>query len=71
MKGGKGPLPVWLYLTLAVGGILAAGIHLGKMSVSGAGAGDVIKAAAFLIFGCIMLRGALAGGDPGNGTGGE
>jgi len=45
--------------------LLASGINLGIMRCSGAGFGGIFKAAAYFIFGLMMLRAALCGGDGG------
>lgn len=52
-----------VFTVLSVGGFMASGVNLGVMSNSGFGFGGVIRAACFFIFGLIMLRGTMAGGN--------
>jgi hypothetical protein len=52
--------PRWLFAVLAIGGLLAAGIFIGVMSVAGLTGSRIIQAAGFTIFGLLMFWGALA-----------
>ena len=56
----KGSFPRWLFPILAIGGLLAAGIYIGIISVEGLTGMRFIQAAGFGIFGLLMFWGALA-----------
>lgn len=55
----SGLFPRWLFSILAIGGLLAAGIFIGIMSVEGLTGLRFIQAARFSIFGLLMFWGAL------------
>ena len=55
----SGLFPRWLFSILAIGGLLAAGIFIGIMSVEGLTGLRFIQAAGFSIFGLLMFWGAL------------
>lgn len=54
-----GSFPRWLFAILAIGGLLAAGIFIGIMSVEGISGMRIIQAAGFCILGLLMFWGAL------------
>jgi hypothetical protein len=55
----KRSFPRWLFAILAIGGLVAAGIYLGIISVEGVTSGRLIQAAAFGLLGLTMFWGAL------------
>lgn len=52
-------LPRWLCTILAVGGLVACGIYLGKIHLLGAQTPDLLRSIGFGVFGLLMLWGAL------------
>jgi len=54
----KHRVPWWLFAIIAVGALLASGIHLGIMSVEGLAAMRLVQAVGFGLLGLIMLWGA-------------
>jgi len=54
----KHRVPWWLFAIIAVGALLASGIHLGIMSVEGLAATRLVQAVVFGLLGLIMLWGA-------------
>jgi hypothetical protein len=57
---GKRSFPRWSYAILAIGGLLAAGIFIGIMSVEGLTWIRLFQAAGFGVFGLLMFLGALS-----------
>jgi len=51
----KHRVPWWLFAIIAVGALLASGIHLGIMSVEGLAAMRLVQAVVFGLLGLIML----------------
>jgi hypothetical protein len=56
----KRPFPGWLFALLAIGGLLAAGIFIGIISIEGVTGLRLTQALGFGIFGLLMLWGALS-----------
>ena len=54
----KHRVPWWLFAIIAVGALLASGIHLGIMSVEGLAGIRLVQAVGFGVLGLIMLWGA-------------
>ena len=54
----KHRVPWWLFAIIAVGALLASGIHLGIMSVEGPASVRLVQAIGFGVLGLIMLWGA-------------
>ena len=54
----KHRVPWWLFAIIAVGALLASGIHLGIMSVEGLAGTRLVQAVGFGVLGLIMLWGA-------------
>ena len=54
------PPPRWLFTILAVGGLVASGIHLGMIRCEGASTGHVLRSLGYGVFGILMLWGVLA-----------
>ena len=60
MKNERGrSFPRWLFSTLAICRLLAAGIFIGIMSVEGITVLRFVQAAGFTILGLVMFWGAL------------
>ena len=60
MKESKArTLPRWMFTLLACGAFCAAGIYIGKVSVSGFTSADLIRLLAFAALGIVMLWGSL------------
>jgi hypothetical protein len=57
---GKQSFPKWGFAILAIGGLLAAGIYIGILSVEGFTGTRLILASGFGFFGLLMFWGALA-----------
>jgi hypothetical protein len=60
VKTEKRIFPRWVFAILAVGGLLAAGIFMGIMSVEGFSGLRFAQATGFSIFGLLMFWGALS-----------
>lgn len=58
----KKQFPKWLFAILAIGGLVAAGIFIGIMSINGITLLRLVQAGAFNIFGLLMFWGALSRG---------
>ena len=56
----KDSFPRWLFSILAIGGLLAAGIFIGIISIEGSTWMRSIQAAGFAVFGLLMFWGAIA-----------
>jgi hypothetical protein len=54
----KKKFPRWIFAVIAIGGLLAAGIFLGIMSVEGFTGTRIIQAAGFGLLGLLMFWGA-------------
>jgi hypothetical protein len=54
------PFPRRLFAALAAGGLLAAGIFIGVMSVEGVTVGRLAEAGGFGVFGLLMLWGTYS-----------
>ena len=59
MELKKQRFPRWLFVVIAVGGLLASGLFLGIMSVEGATTTRILQSVGFGLLGLVMLRGAL------------
>ena len=53
-------LPRWIFTLLAIGGALASGIYLGKITIEGVSTGLLIPVVGFGIMVFLMAWGALA-----------
>ncbi len=54
----KNKFPRWIFAVIAIGGLLAAGIFLGIMSVEGFTGPRIIQASGFGLLGLLMFWGA-------------
>ncbi len=61
MELKKQEFPRWLFVVIAVGGLLASGLFLGILSVEGATTARILQTACFGLLGLVMLWGALKG----------
>jgi len=61
MELKKQRFPRWLFVVIAVGGLLASGLFLGILSVEGATTARILQTAGFGLLGLVMLWGALNG----------
>ena len=62
-KKASQSMPRPFFAILSTGGSVACGIYLGMIHVEGTLPGYMVRAAAFGIFGLIMLWGVLGGRD--------
>jgi len=49
----------WVFLILAICGLLAFAIYIGKINVMGTSSWDVIRAVGYGVFGILMILGAF------------
>lgn len=59
---GKRAFPRWIFAIIAAGGLLAAGIFIGIMSVEGVSGLRLAQAAGFGLMGLVTFWGALQSG---------
>ena len=60
IERGKGHPPRWLFIILAVGGLVACGIYIGMIRAGMNTTPNIFRAAAFGLCGLLMLWRALA-----------
>lgn len=58
-KANQRSFPRWLFVLLAIGGLLASGIYIGVMSVAGFAYFRLLLAIGYGVFGLVMFWGAL------------
>lgn len=55
----NGSIPQWIFVILAIGGLLACGIFIGVMSLEGFTTKRLLQAVGFGVLGLIMFWGAI------------